>query len=74
LRTLACFEKLKCHDVAVWNDHVQDVETLAERLKATEVLVLIRERTRISAALLHRFDALKLISQRSVYRPAPSSA
>jgi len=23
LRTLACFKKLKDHDVTVWNDHVQ---------------------------------------------------
>ena len=49
LRTLACFQKLKDHEVQVWNDHVQDVDQLAERLKGTEVLVLIRERTRIQA-------------------------
>src|ERR1700685_1325194 len=67
LRTLACFEKLKGHDVEVWTDHVQDVETLAARLKETEALVLIRERTKITAPLLDRLDKLKLISQRSVY-------
>ncbi len=67
LRTLACFEKLKGHEVEIWNDHVQDVDTLAERLKETEILVLIRERTRILAPLLDRLDKLKLISQRSVY-------
>ncbi len=67
LRTLACFQKLKGHDVEIWNDHVQDVDTLAQRLKDTEALVLIRERTKISAALLDRLDKLKLISQRSVY-------
>jgi D-3-phosphoglycerate dehydrogenase len=67
LRTLACFKKLHGHDVKIWNDHVQDVETLAERLKDTEALVLIRERTEIRAPLLDRLDRLKLISQRSVY-------
>src|SRR5208282_5021651 len=67
LRTLACFEKLKGHDVEIWNDHVQDVDTLARRLKDTEALVLIRERTEIRAPLLDRLDKLKLISQRSVY-------
>ena len=67
VRTLACFRKLAGHDVTVWNDHVQDTEALAERLKDTEVLVLIRERTRIRAALLERLPKLKLISQRSVY-------
>jgi len=36
LRTLSCFQKLKGHDVAVWNDHVQDTDALAARLKDTE--------------------------------------
>jgi D-3-phosphoglycerate dehydrogenase len=67
LRTLPCFEKLKAQKVSVWNDHVQDTDILAERLKATEVLVLIRERTQIGGPLLDRLDELKLISQRSVY-------
>ncbi|MBZ5632988.1 MAG: D-2-hydroxyacid dehydrogenase family protein [Acidobacteriia bacterium] len=67
VRTLSCFRKLEDHQVEVWNDHVQDTDTLAERLKDTEALVLIRERTRIQAPLLDRLDKLKLISQRSVY-------
>jgi len=67
LRTLPCFQKLKDHDVQVWNNHVQDIDRLAERLKETEVLVLIRERTKIQAPLLERLNKLKLISQRSVY-------
>src|SRR5271168_998905 len=67
LRTLQCFEKLTGHDVEIWNDHVQDVDGLAERLKDTEALVLIRERTQIRAPLLDRLPKLKLISQRSVY-------
>src|SRR5262249_34844967 len=67
LRTLACFQKLKGHEVTVWNDHVQDTDALAARLKDTECLVLIRERTRIQADLLERLPRLKLISQRSVY-------
>src|SRR5215471_7988127 len=67
LRTLACFGKLAGHDVTIWNDHVQDVDALAERLRDTEVLVLIRERTAIRAPLIERLPRLKLISQRSVY-------
>ena len=67
LRSLACFSKLKRHDVTIFNDHVQDVDALAERLRDTEVLVLIRERTQIRAPLLERLPKLKLISQRSVY-------
>src|SRR5262245_32457008 len=67
LRALACFRKLDAHEVTVWNDHTQDLDTLAIRLKDTEVLVLIRERTQIREPLLERLDALRLISQRSVY-------
>jgi D-3-phosphoglycerate dehydrogenase len=67
LRTLPCFRKLDGHQVTIWNDHVQDVDVLADRLKDTEALVLIRERTKIQAPLLDRLDRLKLISQRSVY-------
>ena len=67
LRTLACFEKLKGHEVRIWNDHLQDTDALAERLKDTEALVLIRERTKITAPLLERLPKLRLISQRSVY-------
>ena len=67
VRSLACFKKLDGHDVTVWNDHLQDTGALAERLKDTEALVLIRERTRIRAPLLAKLPKLKLISQRSVY-------
>ena len=67
LRTLDCFAKLRGHDVAIWNDHVQGADELAERLKDTEALVLIRERTQIRTPLLERLPKLKLISQRSVY-------
>jgi D-3-phosphoglycerate dehydrogenase len=67
LRTLSCFRKLDAHQVEVWNDHLQDTDALAERLKDTEALVLIRERTQIQAPLLDHLDKLRLISQRSVY-------
>jgi D-3-phosphoglycerate dehydrogenase len=46
---------------------VQDTDALAERLKDTEALVLIRERTKIRSPLLERLPRLKLISQRSVW-------
>jgi len=67
LRTLDCFSRLADHEVEIWNDHVEDVDVLAERLRDTEALVLIRERTEIRAPLLHRLHKLRLISQRSVY-------
>jgi D-3-phosphoglycerate dehydrogenase len=67
LRTLDCFNELNDHEVEIWTDHVQDVDVLAERLKDTEALVLIRERTEIRAPLIKRLGKLKVISQRSVY-------
>ena len=67
LRTLPCFRKLAGHDVVVWTEHVDDVDVLADRLQATEILVLFRERTAIRAPLLDRLPNLRLISQRSVF-------
>ena len=67
VRTLACFDKLVGHDVTIWNDHLQDTDALAGRLRDAEVLVLIRERTKVRAPLLERLPNLRLISQRSVY-------
>jgi D-3-phosphoglycerate dehydrogenase len=67
IRTLSCFEKLRGHEVTIWNDHAQDVEALGERLRDAEALVLVRERTQIRAPLLERLPKLRLISQRSVY-------
>ncbi len=67
IKTLACFSKVAGHQVTIWKDHVKDVEVLAQRLKDTEALALIRERTPIGAPLLERLDKLRLISQMSVY-------
>jgi lactate dehydrogenase-like 2-hydroxyacid dehydrogenase len=67
LATLQCFEKLAGHEVTVLSDHAQDVDALADRLRDTEALVLIRERTEIRQPLLQRLPNLRLIRQRSVY-------
>jgi len=67
IRTLPCFAKLAGHKVTIWNDHTKDVDKLAERLKDTEALVLIRERTPIRAPLIERLTKLRIVSQRSVY-------
>ena len=67
IRTLTCFGKVAGHQVTIWNDHTKDVDVLAARLKDTEALALLRERTPIRAPLLERLDKLRLISQVSVY-------
>ena len=67
IRTLRCFAKVAGHHVTVWNDHTKDVDVLAGRLRDTEALALIRERTPIRAPLLERLDKLRIISQVGVY-------
>ena len=34
LRTLPCFQKLAGHEVTVWNDRVQDLDTLGASIQA----------------------------------------
>jgi D-3-phosphoglycerate dehydrogenase len=63
IRTLDCFSRMAGHEVTVWTDHTDDVDLLAHRLADTEALLLIRERTPITAALLARLPRLRLISQ-----------
>src|SRR6266704_6559788 len=66
IRSLACFSKVAGHNVTIWKDHTKDVDALAGRLKDAEVLALIRERTPITAPLLDRLPALRLICQAGV--------
>lgn len=63
VRHLDCFAKLAGHEVIVYHDTVKDLDTLARRFQDAEALVLIRERTAITDALLDRLPKLKLISQ-----------
>jgi D-3-phosphoglycerate dehydrogenase len=65
--TLPAFKKVAGHNVKVWNDHTKDTDKLAERLEDTEVLVLIRERTPIRAALIERLPRLRMITQVGVF-------
>lgn len=67
LKGLPCFKKLEGHEVTVWTDYVEDIDQLAMRLREAEVVVLFRERTKVSRELLDKLPNLKLISQRSVY-------
>lgn len=63
VRGLACFAKLAGHPVTVFTDTVKEIDALAERFQEAEALVLIRERTRITAPLLEKLPRLRLISQ-----------
>ena len=63
VRQLDCFNLLSGHEVKVFNHSAHGVGQLAIRLAEFDALVLIRERTVLSAALLNKLPRLKLISQ-----------
>ncbi len=62
VRTLDCVSLVKDHALNVYTDCERNIDVLAERLKDTDALVLLRERTRVTAALLARLPKLKLIT------------
>jgi D-3-phosphoglycerate dehydrogenase len=62
VRTLPSFAKVSGHAVSIWTDAASDLEAQVERFKDVETLVLLRERTPISAALVARLPALRLIT------------
>jgi D-3-phosphoglycerate dehydrogenase len=62
VRTLPSFAKMSAHAVSIWTDAVPDLDALAERFKDVEALVLLRERTPISAELVARLPGLRLIT------------
>lgn len=63
VRDLDCFKLLDEHDVKVFNNSARGVGQLAIRLAPFDALVLIRERSSLSRALLARLPRLRLISQ-----------
>lgn len=63
VRRLDCFRLLDGNDVKVFTSSARGVGQLGLRLAPFEALVLIRERTIISRALLAKLPNLKLISQ-----------
>jgi D-3-phosphoglycerate dehydrogenase len=63
VRNLDCFKLLADHQVTIYNDSTTDINELAVRFADADALVLIRERSTISAELLARLPNLKLISQ-----------
>ena len=63
VRHLACFSLLKAHDVRVLTTTYANIDELSEAIQDAEVLVLIRERTSITEALLAKLPHLKIITQ-----------
>lgn len=62
VRHLPCFSLLQGHEVDVFTEPM-DNDAMAQCLAEHEAVVLIRERTHITAELLDRLPRLRLISQ-----------
>ncbi len=63
VRKLPCASKLEHLNAKVFTNTVKGIGQLAVRLRDAEILVLIRERTHFSRALLERLPKLRMISQ-----------
>jgi D-3-phosphoglycerate dehydrogenase len=63
VRKLDCAKKLEKYSTKVYTNSVKGLGQLSVRLKDAEILVLIRERTHITKALLDKLPKLKMISQ-----------
>lgn len=63
VRKLSCAAKLEPYTTKVFTNTVKGVGQLSIRLKDADALVLIRERTHVTAPLIAKLPRLKLIAQ-----------
>lgn len=49
------------HEIDVLHEHIEDVDALVDRLRDSEIVVAMRERTRFPASTLARLPALRLL-------------
>jgi len=63
VRKLQCASKLEAYSAKVYTNTVKGLGQLSVRLKDADIIVLIRERTHISRALINKLPRLKLIAQ-----------
>jgi D-3-phosphoglycerate dehydrogenase len=61
------FSGLEEYSVEVWQAHSKDAGVLADRLRNTDALILLRERTPVTAELLARLPRLKLVTLNGPY-------
>ncbi|MFO1244048.1 MAG: D-2-hydroxyacid dehydrogenase family protein [Ramlibacter sp.] len=63
VRKLQCAAKLDAYPAKVYTNTVKGIGQLSVRLRDADVIVLIRERTHITRALIEKLPRLKLIAQ-----------
>jgi D-3-phosphoglycerate dehydrogenase / 2-oxoglutarate reductase len=67
VRTLPCVSLLGEHKLTVHTDCERNLDALSNRLQDTDAIVLLRERTKITAELIARLPRLKLITLNGPY-------
>ncbi|MBC7603125.1 MAG: D-2-hydroxyacid dehydrogenase family protein [Ramlibacter sp.] len=63
VRKLKCASRLEAFPAKVYTNTVKGIGQLSVRLRDADVIVLIRERTHLSRALLEKLPRLKMIAQ-----------
>ena len=63
VRKLLCADRLEAYPAKVYTNTVKGIGQLSVRLRDADVIVLIRERTQITRALIEKLPRLKLIAQ-----------
>jgi D-3-phosphoglycerate dehydrogenase / 2-oxoglutarate reductase len=61
-RQLACYERLRGHEVVVYHDTEKDPARLAARLTDAEAIVLTQQRSLFPRAVVERLPKLRLVS------------
>ena len=67
VRTLPCINTLGDNALTVYTDCERSIDVLADRLQHTDALLLLRERTRVTAELIARLPRLKMITLNGPY-------
>ena len=62
-RKLACFARLREHEVVVFHDTEKDPARLAARLKDADAVILTQQRSPFPRAVIEKLPKLKLIAQ-----------
>jgi D-3-phosphoglycerate dehydrogenase len=62
-RTLACYGRLRGHEVVIHNDTEKDPARLAQRLEGAEAVLLTQQRSRVPRELVEKLGTVKLLSQ-----------
>ncbi len=63
-RSLKAFSRLAGHEVTAFTDHVRDPDTLAQRLRGYEAIVLIQQRLRLTREIVEKLpESVRIVSQ-----------